>query len=408
MDSLSKKARPTLRVRLTPRAESIVRKGHPWVFDQSIKSRNRDAEAGELAVIFDRNNQFLAIGLYDPESPIRIRVLHRGKPVPIDDRWWAGQLEKAVARRETVLHPDTDGLRWIHGECDGWPGLVLDQYAGVLVLKLYTPAWFPHLPAIQQLLADRLQPASIVLRLSRNIQERAATLGLREGRVLHGEPVEKPVVFRESGIHFLADVLKGQKTGFFLDQRDNRRKVETLASGKRVLNLFSFSGGFSLYAARGGARHVTSIDISHHALAELKENWDLNDGDHRIRTVPHNEIQADVFEWLRTSRDDYGLIVLDPPSLAKREQDREGAIQAYQQLTADAIQRLEKGGTLVTASCSAHVSKDEFVRAVRAACTTSGRRFEELAVTGSAPDHPDTLPEMTYLKTVYLRDISRP
>lgn len=402
MDSLAPKARPTLRVRLTSTAESIVRQGHPWVFDQSIKSQNRDAEAGELAVIFDRNNQFLAIGLYDPESPIRIRVLHRGKPVPIDDLWWAGQLEKAAALRKTVRDQDTDGLRWIHGECDGWPGLVLDQYADVLVLKLYTSAWFPHLPMIKKLFMERFQPASIVLRLSRNIHQGAAPHGLQDGMVLQGKRVDQPVAFRESGIHFYADVLKGQKTGFFLDQRDNRRKVETLAAGKRVLNLFSFSGGFSLYAARGGARHITSIDLSHHALTELKQNWDLNHGNEQIRQVPHIEIQADVFDWLRKCRDSYDLIVLDPPSLAKREKDREGAIQAYQKLTSDAIQRLQKGGLLVSASCSAHVSRQEFVQAVRMACKTSGRRLKEVDITGSAADHPDTLPEMTYLKAVYV------
>ncbi len=405
MNSIPQTQPSTLRVRLTQTAETIVRQGHPWVFDQSIKSQNREAEAGELAVIYDRNDKFLAIGLYDPESPIRIRVVHSGKPVKIDALWWFGQLEKACALRKHVFDADTNGLRWIHGESDCWPGLILDQYADVLVVKLYTASWFPHLPVIQKLFWERFQPTSIILRLSRNIQSAAAKSGLNEGHLLQGEPIAKPVVFSESGIHFYADVLKGQKTGFFLDQRENRRKVETLSTGKRVLNLFSFSGGFSLYAARGRAKHVTSVDISHHALAELKQNWELNRSHQEIQNTPHVEIQADVFEWLHHNRDRFGLIVLDPPSLAKREKEREGAIQAYENLTYDAIQRLEKGGILVSASCSAHVSKVEFVEAVRAAYQKSGRRFKELEITGHAPDHPATVPEMDYLKAIYLKEI---
>ena len=405
MSSVSTTKPVTLRVRLTQTAETIVRQGHPWVFADSVKSLTREGRSGELAVIFDRNDKFMALGLFDPESPIRMRVLHIGKPVNIDEPWWSARLESTLAKRSNVLDENTNGLRWVNGESDGWPGLVLDQYADVLVLKLYTAAWLPHLPMLRKLFWEKLQPISIVLRLSRNIHQSAAKLGLKEGIVLDGEPIRHSVTFQESGIRFYADVLKGQKTGFFLDQRENRRRVEILSRGKKVLNLFSFSGGFSLYAARGGAKQVTSVDISNHALTELKQNWELNRSNREIRNCNHNEIQADVFEWLEKENNTYGLIVLDPPSLAKREKDRQGAIKAYEKITSDSIQRLEKGGLLLSASCSAHVTTDEFIQAVRSAYKKSGRRFEELEITGHAPDHPASFSEMNYLKAVYLKEV---
>lgn len=395
----------TLRVRISPAAESKVRQGHPWIFADSIRSLNRDGTMGELAVVFDRSDRFMAVGLFDPESPLRIRVLHRGKARAVDPAWWKDHLAEAVARRAGVADGRTNGLRWINGESDGWPGLVLDQYGGTLVAKLYSAAWFPWLEAMAELFRSQFKPERIVLRLSRNIQSWASLHDFpKDGAVLFGPAVPGPVVFSESGILFLADVIQGQKTGFFLDQRENRRRAEGLAKGAEVLNLFSFSGGFSLYAARGGARSVTSVDISEHALRELRLNWDLNKEVPPIRDCPHDEVRADVFEWLDSQKKKYDLIVIDPPSLAKREKDREGAIRAYRRLAAAGLERLKKGGCLVCASCSAHVSEPDFLEAVRSAVRDCRRTAEEMEVTGHAPDHPATLPEMRYLKAIYLRD----
>lgn len=395
----------TLRARISPAAESKVRQGHPWIFADSIRSLNRDGRMGELAVVYDRSDRFMAAGLFDPESPIRIRVLHRGKARTLDAAWWEAHLAETLSRREGVADGLTNGLRWINGESDGWPGLVLDQYGGTLVIKLYTAAWFPLLAERVELIRSRFKPERVILRLSRNIQAWASRHGFpKDGTVILGTAVSEPVVFLESGIRFLADVIHGQKTGFFLDQRENRRRVERLAEGAKVLNLFSFSGGFSLYAARGGARSVTSVDISEHALRELKRNWDLNAGIPPIRDCAHDEVRADVFEWLDSQRKQYDLIVIDPPSLAKREKDREGAVRAYRKLAASGLERLKKGGHLVCASCSAHVSEEDFLEAVRAAVRDCRRPIDEIEVTGHAPDHPATLPEMRYLKALYLRD----
>ncbi|HWI56464.1 MAG TPA: class I SAM-dependent methyltransferase, partial [Bacillota bacterium] len=199
-------------------------------------------------------------------------------------------------------------------------------------------------------------------------------------------------------------VLKGQKTGFFLDQRENRRRVETLAHGRRVLNAFSFSGGFSLYAARGQAPAVTDLDISAHALASAARNFALNQAKPAVIACQHERIQAEAFEWLSTSPPrQFDLIVLDPPSLAKRETERANAIRAYQRLAALGIDRLPPGGILAAFSCSAHVSAEEFFEAVRRAAAKSGRKAEELQTTGHAPDHPATIKEAEYLKGIYLK-----
>ncbi|MBZ9751964.1 23S rRNA (cytosine(2499)-C(5))-methyltransferase [Deinococcus sp. HMF7604] len=391
--------RARLRLRVSPAAETHIRAGHPWVYESSLRDQNREGEAGELAVIYDRRDRFLAIGLYDPASPLRVRVLHQGTPATLDDAWWTARLDAALLRRAPLFGPDTDGYRVVNGESDGFPGLVVDRYAQTLVLKLYTAAWFPHLERVLGLLAARFPGFAAVLRLSRNIQTQAGALGLHDGQVVAGEVEDGTVVFHETGLAFEADVLRGQKTGFFLDQRDNRRRVEKHARGRRVLNAFSFSGGFSLYAARGGAAEVVSLDISAHALASAKRNFALNPE----LNAPHETVQADVFEWLAEPGRPFDLVILDPPSLARRETERAGAIRAYGKLAADGIRRLERGGILVSASCSAHVSAPEFWDAVRGAAGRSGRVWRELATSGHAPDHHATFPEAQYLKAIFLQ-----
>jgi len=398
------KAAPRLKLTLRPSAESIVRSGHPWVYSDSIRSQNREGEAGELAVIYDRNNQFLAMGFYDPASPLRVRILQVGKPVTLDESWWRTRLDETLARREGVADEETNGLRLINGESDGWPGLVVDRYAGTLVMKLYTPAWLPRLAMLQGLLAAATVPERIVLRLSRNLEAKAAEAGVSDGQILHGSPLDGVVTFLESGLRFESDVLRGQKTGFFLDQRENRRRVETLARGAEVLNAFSFTGGFSLYAARGGAKSVTDLDISAHAIDAAGRNFALNRDDPGVAACEHLTIQADAFAWLENARDArYDLVVIDPPSLAKRESERQGAIQAYGRLNGHAVRLLRPGGVLVAASCSGHVSADEFFGVVRSAVRRSGRAFEELGTSFHAPDHHASFPEAQYLKCLTRR-----
>jgi 23S rRNA (cytosine1962-C5)-methyltransferase len=409
---------PRLRLRISATAETLLRGGHPWLFAESIREQNREGQTGELAVIYDRKDEFLAVGLFDPDSPIRVRVLHSGKPQTIDGGWWLHRLHETIQKRtglsdaeksfppalhENSISQPTTGYRCINGESDGWPGLVLDRYDTTLALKLYTAAWLPRLEEILELISENVTNEHIVLRLSRNIQDAAKAFHRSEGQIVRGELLSGPVIFLETGLRFEADVLRGQKTGFFLDQRENRRLVESLARGRTVLNAFSFSGGFSLYAARGGAKSVTDLDISAHALESARRNFALNKAIRAVADCPHELVQADTFDWLAETRRRFDLVVLDPPSLAKRESERAGAIRAYVRLAEMGIRALNRGGILVAASCSAHVSAQEFFAAVREAAEKSGRSFSELRTTGHAFDHAATFKEAEYLKAIYLR-----
>jgi 23S rRNA (cytosine1962-C5)-methyltransferase len=373
-----------------------------------------------LAVIYTRRDRFLGIGLFDPGSPIRVRILYTGSRRPLDAAWWRGHLEQSVNRRRGLFDARTTGYRCCNGESDGWPGLVLDRYDTTLVLKLYTAAWLPRLAEIAELIDAQCPNERIVLRLSRNIQAKAGETDLvqsheglqapaggvrpADGQVLTGAALDGRVRFQESGIWFEADAARGQKTGFFLDQRENRRRVESLAGGRAVLNAFSFSGGFSLYAARGGASSVTDVDISAHALESARLNKALNQGDRAMRACPHETVQADVFEWLRGGfARQFDLVILDPPSLARREGQRADALRAYGRLIRSATERLRRGGILVASSCSAHVSAAEFFTVARQTARQSRRGFREIETTGHPPDHPATFPEAEYLKCMYLQ-----
>jgi 23S rRNA (cytosine1962-C5)-methyltransferase len=392
---------PILRLRVSQKAESILRSGHPWLFSDSIREQSRDGKAGDLAVIYDRKDRFLGMGLFDPEGPIRVRMLHVGKPQKLDRAWWQQHLTATLDRRRDLFDSQTNGYRLCNGENDGWPGLVLDRYDATLVLKIYTTAWIPRLEEIADIIGEQVPCERIILRLSRNIQDKSSPY--TEGQIIRGKPLLEPVIFLESGLRFEVDVVRGQKTGFFLDQRDNRRLVESLPHGRRVLNAFSFSGGFSLYAARGGAVSVTDLDISPHALTAANRNFELNLGQPAIARCHHETVKADAFDWLDSAPPaSFDLIILDPPSLAKRESEREEAIGAYERLTRSAIKLLRPGGILVACSCSAHVSTEEFLGSVREAATQSGRAFKELQTTAHPPDHPATYPEAHYLKAIYL------
>ncbi len=394
-----------LALRVTPDAQRAIRQGHPWLFRQSVTSQSGEGRPGDLAVIFDDYRRFMAIGLYDPTSPIRVRVLQHGEPAAIDRAWFEGRLAAAADWRATLPESGTTGYRLVHGENDGLPGLVVDRYEDTLVIKLYTLAWAPHLAD----LVGRWQPvcptARLVLRLSRELARQPEYLyGLADGLTLAGTPPEGPVAFSENGLRFEADVLHGQKTGFFFDQRDNRARVEKLAAGRRVLNVFAYTGGFSLYAARGGATEAVSIDTSAPALAAAERNFALNQEAPAVRAARHRVLVADAFEALaelagRGER--FDLVIVDPPTLAKQAAEIPAALTAYGRLTALALAVLAPGGALVAASCSSRVSAPAFFRAVNQAAAHAGRPLTEIDRTGHAIDHPVRFPEGAYLKCLY-------
>ncbi len=391
-------------VRVTPDARRQIAAGHPWIFNESITSISHRGVVGDLAVIFDNDRNFVAIGLWDPGSPIRIRVLQHGKPATIDAEFWRRRIDVAVERRATI-GDDTDGYRVLNGENDGFPGLVLDRYADTFVLKLYTSVWIPHLRSLVAVIGEQFAPAALVLRLARTMADQRLH-GLSEGMALIGEPPTAPVMFRENGLWFEADVIEGQKTGYFLDQRDNRALVGSMAAGMRVLDVFAAGGGFGVYAAAGGATRVTSVDQSAPALAAADRNFAHNASLPNVRHCEHDSIVGDAYEVmdrLIQRRKHYDIVVVDPPSFAQRKSNVERALHAYGQLTQRAVQLTRPDGLLVQASCSSRITDEQFFATVRGSAQRADHDLIEVRRTAHAIDHPVTFAQGSYLKALFAR-----
>jgi 23S rRNA (cytosine1962-C5)-methyltransferase len=393
-------------LRVTPAAERALRAGHPWLFDQAIETQSHPGQPGDLAVVFDHRRKFLAIGLYDPLGFIRVRVLQHRIPAVIDPDFFAARLRKAAEIR-AALPANTTAYRLVHGENDRLPGLVIDRYAETLVIKLYTTAWIPHLRALLTAL-DQVWPARrLFLRLGRAVQAHPQALyGCQDGDLVFGDPPAGPVLFLENGLRFEADPSHGHKTGFYLDQRDNRARVESLAAGKTVLNTFAYTGGFGVYAARGGARSVTNVDLSQPALTVARRNFTHNQDHPAVRACQHETISGDAFEVLdrlASQSRQFDLVILDPPSFAKNQAEIPGAIAAYQRLTQLGLAVLASGGTFVQASCSSRVSPEKFLEAVQGAALQAGRPLRDPQLYGHPLDHPVGFKQGTYLKCLFAR-----
>ena len=282
---------------------------------------------------------------------------------------------------------------------------MIDRYNETLVLKLYSPAWLPHLKSLLECLVEVIPFEHAVLRLSRAIQKQPQVLyGIRDGNSLFGDQLNTPIRFQENGLWFEADPLQGHKTGFYLDQRENRVRVGALAKEKSVLNVFAYTGGFSVYAASGGAVQVTSLDISRPALEAAQRNFAHNQHLPAIRACEHEILPGDAFEImaaLHAKNRHFDLVVIDPPSFAKSQPEIQGAIHAYQQLTHLGLNVLNPGGTLVQASCSSRIDRDAFFPAVHRAALDAGRPLQEIERTAHPIDHPVRFKEGAYLKCLF-------
>ena len=393
-------------VRVTPDARRQIAAGHPWIFNESITSISHRGVVGDLAVIFDNDRNFVAIGLWDAGSPIRIRVLQHGKPATIDTAFWQQQIATAIEQRASI-GDDTDGYRVLNGENDGFPGLVLDRYADTLVLKMYSPVWIPHLRQLTSVIDETFKPEALVLRLARTMADQRLH-GLSEGLALIGEAPTSPVLFKENGLTFEADVVHGQKTGHFLDQRENRALVGSMSAGMRVLDVFSATGGFGVYAAAGGAIRVTSVDQSEPTLAVAERNFAHNTGLPNVRHCEHDSMIGDAYEVmdrLIQRRKHYDIVVVDPPAFAQRKSNIDRALHAYGQLTQRAVQLVRTDGLLVQASCSSRIEADQFYATVRGSSQRAGYDLVEVRRTAHAIDHPVTFAQGGYLKALFARVI---
>lgn len=392
-------------LRISTPSERALKQGHPWVFDQSITEQSREGNPGDLAVIFDDKRRFLAVGLYDPTSTIRVRILQKIKPASIDANWFQEKIKTADVIRAPLRKQETNGYRLVHGENDGLPGLVIDRYAETLVVKIYTPAWVPHLKDVISALEQTQSFHHLILRLSRSLNKQAEYLhGLSDGMTLTPQTPESLILFKENGLTFECDPIKGQKTGFFLDQRENRMRVRDLSKGKSVLNVFSYTGGFSLYAADGGAKEVTSVDFSTPATQATLRNIEYNQHRENIRNTKFETLDQDAFEALsqmKSQNRQFDIVILDPPMFAQNQSQVETALAAYRRLTHLGLDVLKRGGILVQASCSSRVSADDFFNAIHNASQEAGRPLKEIERTGHALDHPTTYKEGAYLKCLF-------
>jgi 23S rRNA (cytosine1962-C5)-methyltransferase len=384
-----------------------LRAGHPWVFRKALERAPKDLPAGAIVDVTD-GDRFVARGYFDPRSAITVRILTREPAEEIDAAFWRRRVARAVALRRELVH-DTTGLRLVHGEGDGLPGVVADRYDRFAVLKLYSAGLVPHRPAIVEALRAEAEGLAGVFgrdEIPRDDDEDEG--GAPAGRVLWGAEPPEHIETTEHGMKVLVDVRRGQKTGTFLDQRENRRLVRDLARGRpEALNLFSYTGGFSVAAALGGATHVVSVDVDQDAIALARENFRANGLD----MADHAFASEDAFELLaRYKREGrrFDLVVCDPPAFAKSQRAVEAAIAGYASLNRAALAVLAPGGLLVTASCSARVSAEQFADAVKEAAFKARVDLQLVQETRQPPDHPVTLQfrEGRYLKCMVLRRVS--
>ena len=407
LSKLPQPAAKNIAVRVKPAAERAIRQGHPWVFDKAITRQSHLGNAGDLAVVYDQaKNNFLAVGLYDPFSPIRIKVLQRDTPERVDQAFFVSRLQAAQARRQDLIDSGTTGYRLVYGESDGFSSLVIDRYGDTLVIKLYSIAWIAHLKSLLDALGEAIAFERALLRLSRSLQsdqhDLARLYGLRDGQTLLGDAPPGPVTYVENGLRFEADVQKGHKTGAFLDQRDNRRRLRELAQDKRVLDVFAYTGGFTVNALAGGARSVEALDISQPALAALRRNVEINGLDGKRAHVTAGDAFA-VMRGMIEAKRQFNLVVVDPPALANSRANLEKAVLAYRRLMEMALALLTEDGVLLMSSCSSRINGEMFRKLVERSARVSGFELEIFAETSHGLDHPIGFPEAEYLKAVFAR-----
>ncbi len=402
---------------LKPGREKSLKRRHPWVFSGAIAQVKGAAEPGATVRVVGASGEFLALAAYSPQSQILARVWSFDEHDVVDAKFVKTRIAASIARRELLFEPQrgqasgpaseriSNAMRLVHAESDGLPALIVDRYAGTLAVQFLSAgidAWREVIiPALQELTGCQ----NIFERSDAEVRELEG-LEARVGALVGSAPVE-PVAIREHDMQFLVDVVQGQKTGFYLDQRENRRRVRQLASGRRVLNAFCYTGGFSIAAMQGGANSVLSIDSSGPALEMARRHAQLNGLD----SDKAQWLEGDVFQLLRKQRDargEFDLIILDPPKFAPTAAHAEKAARAYKDINLLALKLLARDGLLVTFSCSGGVSADLFQKIVAGAAVDAGVDAQILDRLGAATDHPVSIhfPEGEYLKGLVLRRLT--
>ncbi len=390
------------RLLLKPEREKSVLHRHPWVFSGAIARVEGAPEPGDVVDVCDARGQFLARGDYSPHSQIVVRLLTWNADEAVDDVFWRQRLATTVARRANLAEDSqTDAYRLAYAESDSLPGLIVDRYGDWLVLQALTVGMERRKARLAEWLHELLAPTGVYERSDVDVRRHE---GLREtaGALLGATPPAL-VEIHEHGLRFQVDLLRGHKTGFYLDQRDNRQRVGGLCAGRDVLNAFGYTGGFAVYAAAQGAHRVTSLDSSASALRLAEANLALNALGHLGESV-----EGDAFQVLRLWRDagrQFDVIILDPPKFAFSKGQVEAATRGYKDINLLAMRLLRPGGILCTFSCSGLVSEDLFQKVLFGASVDAGREARILARLSQGPDHPVllTFPEGAYLKGMILQ-----
>lgn len=378
--------------------EESLKRFHPWVFSGAIQAIEEGIEEGDTVCLVNRNGDFIAVGHYQ-EGSIAVRVL-TFEDREIDDDFWHSRISSALKMRQSIGiadSPSNNTYRLVHGEGDNLPGLIIDVYGDTAVMQAHSIGMHKVRKEIAKALVDVMES-----RISNVYYKSETTLPFMDTTDMNGFIYggSDNNVALENGLKFRVDWLKGQKTGFFVDQRENRSLLEKYAAGKRVLNMFCYTGGFSFYAMRGGAQLVHSVDSSAKAIDLTRENVSLNfPGDQR-----HEAFCEDAFKYLEKAGDNYNLIILDPPAFAKHRGALHNALKGYTRLNQKAFEKIERGGILFTFSCSQVVTKDHFRNAVFTAAALAKRNVRILHQLHQPADHPINIyhPEGEYLKGLVL------
>lgn len=390
-------------VRLKPGREKAALNRHPWIFSGAVRAVDGDPADGAVVDVHSADGAFVARGTWNGQSQIVVRLLTWDAAEAVDRGFWRGRLEAAIGRRAALAgDAETTAYRLANAESDGLPGLIVDRYGDWLVIQALTAGIEYHKQAIVEELNQLAGPAGIVERSDTDARLKE---GLEpETGVLSGEAAPELVEIREHGLRFLVDVYGGHKTGFYLDQRDNRALLREYAAGAEMLNAFCYTGAFSVYGASAGASRVVNVDTSDEALALAERNLALNG----FAALPSEFLSADVFEQLRTFRDrgdSFDLIVLDPPKFAHSKGQVDAACRGYKDINLLAFKLLRPGGTLFTFSCSGLVGADLFQKVVFQASVDAERDAQILHWMRQPADHPTLLsfPEGAYLKGLVCR-----
>ena len=384
---------------LKPGRDRSIRQGHPWIFSGAVASVTGNPGPGDIVLAVSHDHEPLALGFFNARCDIRFRMLSNRVDQPVDASFWTHRIRSAAALRRRIVPPGTTAWRLINAEGDGMPGLVVDRYGEDLVFAIATAGIEKHRAVILDQLQRVCNPERIYERSEGRARQREG-LEDRIGPAMGGLPAA-PLVITENHLRFEVDIITGQKTGFFLDQRDNRERMGDLGRGGAVLNCFSYTGGFSVYCARGGASRVVSVETSASAIDMARRNLALNG----FSPEAHPVIQADVFQYLRETDDLFDLIILDPPAFAKSGKDVVRASRGYKDINLQAIRRLREGGLLATFSCSNYIGETLFEKIVLGAARDAARTAQTVARLGAGSDHPALLahPEGLYLKGLLLR-----